>query len=74
MFPVASEGWKEQILFRDYLNQNPDLAREYERLKLKLMNEFPGNRFQYTQHKASFIKSVLEKAKKEKGLLSEDNG
>lgn len=67
MFPVASEEWKDQILFRDYLIQNPDIAREYEKLKLKLMNEFSGDRLQYWQHKAPFIKSVLEKAKKEKG-------
>jgi len=67
MFPVASEEWRDQILFRDYLNQNPDIAREYEKLKFKLMKEFSGDRFQYWQHKAPFIKSVLEKAKKEKG-------
>lgn len=69
MFPVTSEEWKDHILFRDYLNQNPDVARKYEELKFKLMNEFAGDRVRYTESKDPFIKKVLEKARKEK-----DNG
>lgn len=50
------------LLFRDALNLNPDLALEYERLKIHLKSD--GNiRRQYTLEKSEFVSRVLSHAR-----------
>jgi GrpB-like predicted nucleotidyltransferase (UPF0157 family) len=51
--------WLSHIAFRDHMKQNPDAAREYERLKLSLAERFPNDRESYTNGKVKFIKKVL---------------
>lgn len=53
--------WQNYLLVRDYLNQNPEKAKEYEALKLKLTEECPvdSGREHYTAGKNDFIKSVI---------------
>lgn len=58
-------GDNEEILFCDYLLTHPDVAGEYERLKMSLLPEFRNDRDGYTMAKSDFIRSVLVKAKKE---------
>lgn len=48
-------GDNAEIAFRDLLNSRPDLAKEYERLKLSLWKEFEHDRDGYTQAKTEFI-------------------
>ena len=36
MVEIESEGWRSNLLFRDYLSKNPETAREYARLKQEL--------------------------------------
>lgn len=60
------DDWNE-LYFRDYLIENPQIAREYEKLKLSLLKKYEHNRDAYTDAKSNFILSVTEKARKEYG-------
>ncbi|HEY7672107.1 MAG TPA: GrpB family protein, partial [Gammaproteobacteria bacterium] len=53
----------ERLLFRDYLIANPNVAKEYELLKLRLAAESSRNRVTYTQAKTSFIERVMTELK-----------
>jgi len=57
------EHW-ERLLFRDYLIEHPDVAREYSELKGKLSEAHRNNRVAYTDAKTNFIKTVTENAKR----------
>jgi GrpB-like predicted nucleotidyltransferase (UPF0157 family) len=52
------EHW-ERLLFRDYLVEHPDVARQYEELKIKLANDHAGDRIAYTNGKSDFISRVM---------------
>ena len=56
-------GDNDELYFRDYLNDNSDIAHEYENLKLKLWKEFEYNRDAYTHAKTDFVKMYTTKAK-----------
>jgi GrpB-like predicted nucleotidyltransferase (UPF0157 family) len=56
------EHW-ERLLFRDYLIENPGIAKEYEVLKLSLADKYPNDRVAYTKGKTEFILRVTEAAK-----------
>ncbi|OXS53657.1 GrpB-like predicted nucleotidyltransferase (UPF0157 family) [Bacillus sp. V-88] len=51
--------WEQQRLFRDRLNGNPALRKEYAELKKSLANQFPDDREAYSEGKAAFIERVL---------------
>jgi GrpB-like predicted nucleotidyltransferase (UPF0157 family) len=57
------EHW-DRLLFRDYLIESPEIAKQYEALKIKLANEFPSDRVVYTNSKTEFIVNVTNLAKK----------
>ncbi|MDE6474142.1 MAG: GrpB family protein [Clostridia bacterium] len=46
----------DEVYFRDYLNAHPDVAKEYEELKLRLWKQYEHNRDAYTNAKTSFVK------------------
>ncbi len=52
------EHW-DRLLFRDFLIARPDVARDYERLKLALAAAFPRDRAAYTRGKSEFIAAVM---------------
>lgn len=56
-------GDNDELYFRDYLNDNPDVAREYEALKLSLWKEFDHDRDAYTNAKSKFVEQYTIKAK-----------
>jgi GrpB-like predicted nucleotidyltransferase (UPF0157 family) len=56
------EHWG-RLLFRDYLIQYPDVAEEYQRLKIRLAAMYPNDRVAYTKGKTDFILMVMKKAK-----------
>jgi len=60
-----SADWDE-LYFRDYLKQHPDVTREYGELKTRLAVEFRNDRETYTEKKTDFIKRITEKAKQER--------
>jgi GrpB-like predicted nucleotidyltransferase (UPF0157 family) len=49
------EGDNDELYFRDYLRDNTDVAKEYERLKLGLWKRYEHDRDAYTDSKGEFI-------------------
>jgi GrpB-like predicted nucleotidyltransferase (UPF0157 family) len=62
MVEAHFEHW-DRLLFRDYLLQHPDIAREYGELKERLAKDHDRDRAAYTKAKTEFILSVTAKAK-----------
>ncbi|MBR3345398.1 MAG: GrpB family protein [Solobacterium sp.] len=60
-------GDNDELYFRDYLNEHPDVAKEYESLKLRLWKQFEHNRDAYTDAKTDFISKWTAEARKEYG-------
>ena len=60
-------GDNDELYFRDYLNEHPDVAKEYEALKLCLWKQFEHNRDAYTKAKTDFISKWTAEARKEYG-------
>lgn len=56
-------GDNDEIIFRDYLIDHPEEAKQYERLKLSLLPEFRHDRDGYTNAKSGFVSNVVELAK-----------
>ncbi len=56
-------GDNDELYFRDYLIEFPDIAKEYEKLKFSLWKEHEHNRNAYTNAKTEFVKKYTEKAK-----------
>ena len=53
---------RRHLAFRDYLRADPNEARCYEELKLRLAAEFKDNRETYINGKSEYIEAVLRKA------------
>lgn len=58
------KGDTDEVYFKDYLNKNPAVAKEYESLKLRLSVKYKRNRDAYTEAKTEFVKKYTEIAKK----------
>ena len=56
-------GDNDELYFRDFLNDHPEIAREYEALKLALWKRYEHNRNAYTEAKTDFIASITACAK-----------
>lgn len=63
MNEITSPDWENQILFRDYLRQHPQVAQEYAALKTRLARQYDRDREQYLIEKAPFIEEVLRLAR-----------
>lgn len=61
MVEASFPQW-EGLLFRDYLIKHPSVAKEYERLKVRLATEFRYDRVAYTTGKTEFIAKVMAQA------------
>jgi len=57
-----SEHW-DRLLFRDYLIEHPEVAREYEALKYRLASTAARDRVAYTRGKTEFVIRVTQQAK-----------
>lgn len=56
-------GDNSELYFRDYLNEFPDAAKEYEKLKLSLWKQYEHDRDAYTNAKAEIVKKYTKHAK-----------
>ena len=63
MVEANFEHW-ERLLFRDYLIEHPEIAREYQELKYRLLKQFSNDRVAYTQGKTEFIERIMREAKR----------
>ena len=69
---LRMEGDHDELYFRDYLNEYPAIAAEYEALKLRLWKQYEHNRDDYTESKAAFVKDQTRRAKLDFGNRYED--
>lgn len=60
-------GDNDELYFRDYLNEHPIVAKEYETLKLRLWKQHEHNRDAYTDAKTDFISKWTAEARKKYG-------
>ena len=60
---IDSLQWKNHINFRDYMNAFPSKAKEYEKLKINLAQQYPHDRNAYSNGKKEFIERMLLEAK-----------
>lgn len=51
------------LYFRDYLNEHPDVACEYEALKVSLCARYDDDRDAYADAKAVFVRAWSEAAR-----------
>lgn len=58
-------GDHDELYFRDYLLAHPEIAKDYEQMKLDLWKRFKHDRDGYTQSKTDFIQRYTRLAKKE---------
>lgn len=56
-------GDNDELYFRDYIIEYPEIAGEYEKMKLKLWKEYEHDRDGYTGAKTDFIKKYTSEAK-----------
>jgi len=58
--PKDSEESRRQTIFRNALLNNKDIADEYGKLKMRLIEEVNGDRVLYTDSKTDFILRVIQ--------------
>ncbi|HAL09694.1 MAG TPA: hypothetical protein DCO67_06965 [Staphylococcus sp.] len=46
------------LAFRDYLIEFPEVAKEYENLKLNLIDKYSGDKNSYVNGKNEFVKEI----------------
>ena len=56
-------GDNDELYFHDYLNEHPQIAGEYEALKLELWKKYEHNRDAYTEAKTDFIRKWTTEAR-----------
>ena len=56
------EHW-ERLLFRNYLIEHPEAAKEYEALKFRLAHDYANDRVAYTKCKTDYVLRVTQIAK-----------
>lgn len=61
---VRYSGDWDEIVFRDFLINNPDIAREYGELKRRLSVEHVNDREKYTDGKSDFISGIVQIARR----------
>lgn len=60
-------GDNDELYFRDYLNEEPGIAKEYENLKLRLWKLYEHDRDAYTDAKSDFVKKQTAQARRKYG-------
>ena len=62
---VRYRGDWDELYFRDYLIEHPEIANKYGELKIELRKEYEHDRDGYTQAKTGFIKMVTKLAREQ---------
>lgn len=53
---------QKYLMFRDYMTNHPQEAKEYEALKSDLAERYSNSRTLYTQNKSNYIETIYQKA------------
>ena len=53
----------DRLHFKNYLIENPEIATDYQKLKIDLSNKYKNNRVEYTERKGEFIRKYTKIAK-----------
>lgn len=61
------EQWVNNLLIRNYLRDNPHIAKEYCERKLNAINKGYTTLLSYSNEKADYVSNLLEQAKKSIG-------
>lgn len=61
---IRFAGDNNELYFRDYLNEHPHIAIQYEKLKMTLWKEYEHNRDGYTEQKTEFVSKYTDEAKR----------
>lgn len=56
-----SNLWKELVVFKDYLNAFPSMAKKYEQLKIEMEKHHDGDN-EYTKMKRDMMKKIIKEA------------
>lgn len=72
---VVSPTWpiKNELLFRDWLIEHPEVARAYETLKVELAARYGDDMPRYTAEKTSFLRAAVNDARLRRGLPIEED-
>lgn len=57
------EIWINNLLFRDYLIQHPEVANDYATLKKKIFEAGADTLLKYSNVKGPFVNKIIQKAK-----------
>jgi len=68
---VRNFGDHDELYFRDYLNDHPEAAKEYENLKMSLWKSFEYDRDGYTRMKTNFVRKYTQMAVEKYGRRQE---
>ncbi len=60
---VGGAYWRDRLLFRDHLRENPETARAYARLKHGLADQYRDDREAYTAAKSDFVREIVRRAR-----------
>lgn len=60
---IRYAGDWDELVFRDYMINNPGVSQEYGRLKISLSTKYKNDREKYTEGKSDFIKRIIKKAR-----------
>lgn len=63
IFEINNPKVSDHLDFRDYLNAEPEVAKEYENLKIALRKHYPENPELYFAGKNEFTQTVLKNLK-----------
>ncbi|KZN97945.1 MAG: GrpB family protein [Bacillaceae bacterium] len=64
IYQIGHENIEKHLLFKEYMIKNPDEAKKYGELKMKLAKQFPDHTHQYQKGKESFVNEMVEKSLK----------
>ena len=60
---IRYPGDYDEVIFCEYLKENPGKAQEYAQLKSELQKQFKHNRDAYTEAKGEFIRQCVKEAR-----------
>ena len=61
---IRYAGDNNELYFRDYLNEHPEIAKAYETLKRDLWKKYEHNRDAYTDAKSEFVRKWTDEARR----------